>query len=51
MPELPEQWWTEVQAQLSDVLNVLDQHKEPLIAAHVAMALDCLNARIGIHQG
>ena len=45
MAELPEQWWIDVRVQLSDLLTVLDQNDEPLIAAHVAMALECLQAR------
>ena len=31
---------------LSDLLQSLDRHHEPLIAAHVAMALECLHTRI-----
>lgn len=50
MAELPEQWWIKVRDQLSDLLTVLDQNDEPLIAAHVAMALECLQARAR-HQG
>jgi len=45
MAELPDQWWTDVQIQLSDILKMLDSHGEPLIAAHVAMALECLQRR------
>jgi hypothetical protein len=41
MVELPEQWWTDVQAQLSDVLKTLDHHNHSLAAAHVAMAIEC----------
>ena len=52
MTAQPEQWWTAVQIKLSDLLQTLDQHDEPLIAAHVAMALECLHTRIpGLQDG
>ena len=48
----PEQWWTNAQIKLADLLQTLDQHNEPMIAAHVAMALECLHARIpGLQDG
>ena len=52
MTAQPEQWWADVQIKLSDLLQTLDQHDEPLIAAHVAMALECLHTRIpGLQDG
>jgi hypothetical protein len=46
MAQLPEEWWIEAQAQLSGLLEMLDRHQEPLVAAHVATALECLRARL-----
>ena len=52
MTAQPEQWWTDVQIKLSGLLQSLDRHDEPLIAAHVAMALECLQIRIrGLQDG
>lgn len=45
MAELPEGWWTDIQSQLSDLLKTLDDRGEPLIAAYVAMAVECLHDR------
>lgn len=45
MTTRPEQWLADVQASLTELLQTLDQHDEPLIAAHVATALACLHAR------
>lgn len=45
MTAKPDPWWTDVEFNLSAMLQTLDQHDEPLIAAHVAMALECLQAR------
>jgi hypothetical protein len=45
MAELPEEWWTDVQTQLLGLLKTLDDRGEPLIAAHVAMAVECLQDR------
>ena len=44
--------WADVQIRLSDLLETLDQHDEPLIAVHVSMALECLLARApGLEAG
>jgi hypothetical protein len=46
MAQLPEEWWIDVQARLLSLVDTLDRHEEPLVAAHVAMALECLQARL-----
>lgn len=47
-----EQWWSNVQIKLADLLQTLDHHDEPMVAAHVAMALECLHARVpGLQDG
>ena len=46
MIELPEQWLADIEAQLSKALETLDAHSEPLIAAHVAAALECVQSRL-----
>ena len=46
MIELPEQWLTDIEIQLSKALETLDTHSEPLIAAHVAAALECAQSRL-----
>lgn len=52
MTEQPEQWWINVQIKLADLLQTLDHHDEPLVAAHVAMAFECLRTRIpGLQDG
>ena len=52
MTAQPEQWRIDVQIKLSGLLQTLDQHDEPLIAAHVAMTLECLHTRIpGLQDG
>ena len=46
MIELPEQWLADIEVQLSKALETLDAHSEPLIAAHVAAALECVQSRL-----
>ena len=46
MSRLPKQWLADIEAQLAKALETLDAHSEPLIAAHITTALECVQTRL-----